>query len=299
MSAPPDRAPSPGRAAGPPRGRRKQNPEARMSLVDHIRELRNRLIKVAAALAVATIVGWLVFHPVWHFLEGPYCKLPEAHRTGLGSGCKLFVNGLFDGFFLQLKVAFVVGLLISSPVWLYQIWAFVAPGLYARERRWAYGFVGAAVPLFALGAFFSYLAMSNGLRFLLSLVPGGVDPLITVNTYLSYTMAMLLIFGIAFEVPLIVVMLNLARVLTHARFRKWRRLIIFGVFLFAAAAVPAPDPFSMLILAIPCVALVEAAEVVIWANDRRRARRPDPYAGLADDEMSPLPIEDPADAERI
>ena len=107
-------------------------------------------------------------------------------------------------------------MILSSPVWLYQFWAFIAPGLYARERRWAYFFVGAAVPLFALGAVFAYFAMTRGLEFLLGLVPGNVTPLITITTYLSYAMAMLLIFGLAFELPLVLVMLNLAGLLTHA-----------------------------------------------------------------------------------
>ena len=123
---------------------------------------------------------------------------------------------------------FVVGLIVSSPIWLYQLWAFIAPGLYSRERRWTYLFVGTSVPLFAAGAAFAYFAMTNGLRFLLHLVPNGATALITVNTYLGYAMAMLLIFGLAFELPLILVILNLAGVLTHQRMRKWRRVMIFA-----------------------------------------------------------------------
>jgi sec-independent protein translocase protein TatC len=267
---------------------RRQNPEARMSLLEHIRELRNRLLKALLALAVGMAVGWFFFNPVWEFLKRPYCKVPQENRLLAAHGCTLVVNGLFDGFFIHLKIMFLVGLVVSSPVWLYQLWAFIAPGLYARERRWTYAFVGTAVPLFLAGAGFAYLAMSNGLRFLLHLVPNGAIALITVDTYFGYMTAMLLIFGLAFEVPLIMVLLNMAGVLTHARMRKWRRLMIFAVFAFAAVAVPSPDPFSMLLLALPCVILVELAEVFVWANDRRRARRPSMYAGLADDEISPL-----------
>ena len=119
-------------------------------------------------------------------------------------------------------------------------------------------------------------------------MPGGAVALITVDTYLGYAMAMLLIFGLAFEVPLVIVLLNAAGVLTHARIKKWRRLMIFGVFAFAAVATPSPDPFSMLLLAVPCVVLVELAEVFAWLNDRRRARRPSMYEGLADDELAPI-----------
>ena len=280
----------------PRRSTRRVNPEARMSLVEHIRELRNRLLKALLGLAAGMGVGWIFYNPVWKFLERPYCKIPQHNRLLGMHGCTLVVNGLFDGFFIHLKIMFVVGLIVSSPVWLYQLWAFIAPGLYARERRWAYAFVGAAVPLFAAGAAFAYLAMSNGLRFLLHMVPSGATALITVDTYFGYMTAMLLIFGIAFEVPLIMVMLNMAGVLTHARMRKWRRLMIFAVFAFAAVAVPSPDPFSMLLLAVPCVVLVELAELFVWANDRRRARRPSIYAGLSDDEISPLDFDDRIDA---
>ena len=261
-----------------------------MPLMEHIRELRNRIVKVALALAAGMIVGWFVYKYVWHFVQAPYCKINFANEplVGHGQSCTLYVNGIFDAFFLRLKLSFVVGVIASSPVWLYQFWAFIAPGLYSRERRWAYFFVGAAVPLFAFGGLLAYFAMTKGLRFLLGLVPHGVVPLITINTYLSYAMAMLFIFGLAFELPLVVILLNLAGILTHERFRKSRRLIIFGVFAFAAIATPSPDPITMLLLAVPCVLLVELAEIFVWANDRRKARIASPYAGLDPDEISPL-----------
>jgi sec-independent protein translocase protein TatC len=293
MSTPPDpSAPARARAIRIPRSRRQVNPEGRMSLIEHIRELRNRLLKALLGIALGMIVGWIFLNPVWHFIEKPYCKIPQQNRLLNTHGCTLVVNGLFDGFFIHLKIIFVVGLIVSSPVWFYQLWAFIAPGLYTRERRWTFAFVGAAVPLFVLGGGFAYLAMTRGLHFLLGLVPHGAVALITVDTYLGYAMAMLLIFGLAFELPLVMVMLNAAGVLTHARIRKWRRLMIFGVFAFAAVATPSPDPFSMLLLAVPCVILVELAEVFAWANDRRRARRPSMYAGLDDDEISPIEFDD-------
>ena len=156
---------------------------------------------------------------------------------------------------------------------MYQLWAFIAPGLHAKERRWAYFFAGSAIPLFALGGTFAYFAMTKGLRFLLHMVPLDVQPLITINTYLGYAMAMLLIFGLAFELPLVMVLLNLAGVLTHQRFAKWRRMIIFGVFAFAAIATPSPDPISMLLLAVPCVVLVRAPRSSPGQTTGRRARR--------------------------
>jgi sec-independent protein translocase protein TatC len=264
---------------------RKHDPEGRMPLMDHIRELRNRVVKAAVAIILGMVVGFIFFHPIWNFVSHPFYKAQTR--------AQLVVTGVFDPFMLRVKIAFFVGLIISSPVWLYQIWAFIAPGLYRREKRWAYLFVAAAAPLFAVGAGLAYEVMSRGLHYLLGMTPAGVVNLPSVNTYLSYFQAMILGFGLAFELPLALVLLNLAHVLTHERFHKWRRLMLFGAFLFAGIANPSPDPISMLLLAIPCVVLVEVAEVIIWANDRRRARIPDPYADLADDEVSPLEMSEP------
>jgi len=291
MSATPDPVtPLPGHSS---HGGRRDNPEARMPLMEHIREFRNRLIKAVLGLILGMIIGWVFFKPAWNFITEPFCRIDIQGRTGCdANGHPLIVTGVFDPFFVRLKVAFVVGLIVSSPIWLYQLWAFIAPGLYRREKRWTYAFVGTAVPLFALGGFFAYLAMSRGLRFLLGLTPDGVKPFITIDTYFGYATAMLLIFGIAFELPLVIVILNLAGVLSHAFVRKWRRVMIFLVFVFAGAATPSPDPFSMLLLAVPCVILVELAEVVVWLNDRRRARQAPEYEDLAEDEVPPLDVDD-------
>jgi sec-independent protein translocase protein TatC len=298
MGTPPDTdAPARGRGARLPRPGKARDPEGRMPLMEHIRELRNRLIKAVLAVIAGMVVGWLLYKPAFNFITGPYCRITIQGTTGChgADAHPLVVTGVFDPFFVKLKVAFVVGLIVSSPIWFYQLWAFIAPGLYRREKRWSFAFVGAAVPLFALGGFFAYLAMSRGLRFLLGLTPEGVKPLITIDTYFGYTMAMLLIFGIAFELPLILVMLNMAGVVTHAFIRKYRRVMIFLVFVFAGAATPSPDPFSMLLLAVPCVVLVELAELFVWMNDRRRARREE--ALLAAEGLSPLDDADSVDAD--
>ena len=274
---------------------RQQNPEGRMPLMDHIRELRNRVVKMALALIAGMIVGFIFFNPVWHVIERPLCSAVIRGHTGcdtLGVN-QLVLNGPLDAFYLRVKVAFIVGVILSSPVWLYQIWAFVAPGLYAREKRWSYIFLGTAIPLFLIGITLCYLSLGRSMHFLLGLTPTNVQNLIQVDLYMSFVMAMMLAFGLAFEVPLLLVMLNLAGILTHERFRKWRRVILFGVFLIAGMANPSPDPITMLILGGGCAVLVEAAEFIVWSNDRRRARlHPDPYAGLADDELSPIDLDD-------
>jgi sec-independent protein translocase protein TatC len=277
------------------RTQRQRNPEGRMPLMDHIRELRNRVVKMALALVAGMIVGFIFFDRAWHFIERPLCNtVIRGHKGCSTAGInQLILNGPLDGFYLRIKVAFIVGVILSSPVWLYQIWAFVAPGLYAREKRWSYIFLGSAIPLFLTGITLCYLSLGRSMHYLLGLTPSGVGNYIQVDSYLSFVMAMMLAFGIAFLVPLLIIMLNLAGIMTHERFRKWRRVLIFAVFLIAGMANPSPDPITMLVLGGGCALLVEMAELIVWHNDRRRARlHPDPYAGLADDELSPLELPD-------
>jgi sec-independent protein translocase protein TatC len=275
---------------------RQQNPEGRMPLLDHLRELRHRVVKMALALAAGMTAGFVFFNHAWHVIERPLCSAAirgqvGCHRLGVN---QLVLNGPLDSFYLRVKVALIVGVILSSPVWLYQVWAFVAPGLYAREKRWSCLFLGAALPLFGVGITLCYVSLGRSMHYLLGLTPGGVQNLIQVDQYMSFVMAMMLAFGLAFEVPLLIVVLNLAGVLTHERFRKWRRVLIFTVFLIAGIANPSPDPVTMLILGGACAVLVEAAEFIVWSHDRRRARlHPDPYTGLADDELSPLPSSGP------
>lgn len=275
------------------RASRKAGPDGGMPIMGHLRELRNRIVKAALAIGLGTAAGLVFFGPIWAVVTHPFCSAVISGHSGCKAmGDQLVVTGVFDPFMVRVQVAFFAGLILTSPVWLYQVWAFIAPGLYAREKRWTYLFVGASVPLFAGGAVLAYLVMSRGLHYLLNLTPHGVSVLPAISTYLSYFQGMILGFGVTFELPLALIVLNLARVLTHARFRKWRKMMIFGAFLFAGIANPSPDPLSMLLLAAPCVLLVEIAEIIVWANDRRRARTPGPYAGLADDELSPLGTDD-------
>jgi sec-independent protein translocase protein TatC len=279
------------------RAQRQKDPEGRMPLFDHLRELRNRVVKMALGLVAGMAVGFIFFTPVWHVIERPLCRAYVRGHTGCNLlGTNMLVNqSPLDPFYLRVKVAMIVGIVLSSPVWLYQVWAFIAPGLYAREKRWGRIFLGTAVPLFLSGVALAYFSLDRSLHYLLGLTPGGVANLIQVNTYMSFVMTVMLAVGVAFELPLLIIMLNLAGILTHERFRKWRRMLIFGTFLIAGIANPSPDPVTMLILGGACAALVELAELIVWSNDRRRARRhPDPYAGLADDELSPLDLGDGA-----
>jgi sec-independent protein translocase protein TatC len=277
------------------RSKQRANPEGRMPLFDHLRELRNRVVKISLAVIAGGVVGWVFYNRIWSFMQRPYCQAVGYCKLNT-FGHSLIYSGVMDGFYLHIKIAVLAGVILTSPVWLYQVWAFVAPGLYAREKRWTFAFIGTAVPLFALGCFFAYLAMSRGLKFFLSMSGGGLTALFTADSYLGYWIAMIVGFGLCFEVPLFLVMLNLVRIVTHERFRKWRRLIIFLIFVFAGIASPSPDPITMLVLGGVVVVLVEVAEVLIYLNDKRWARtHPDLYAGLSDNELAPVEAPEPVD----
>src|ERR1700761_5179588 len=280
--------------------KKQQNPDGRMPLMDHLRELRNRLVFAVLAIIGGMIVALCFSNQTWSIITRPYCGSVIRGITGcqpehignqviVNDGHQLIVNGVFEGFFLRVKVAFFLSLIGTCPVWLYQFWAFIAPGLYQREKKWAYIFVGSAAPLFIGGAALAYLVMEPGLHYLLNLTPNGVTPLITVDSYFGYFTGMLLGFGLVFEVPLLIVMLNVVGILTHERFRKWRRMIIFGIFLIAGLVNPSPDPWTMLLLGGLAVALTELAELFVYFNDKRRARNSaNSDENLADDELAPL-----------
>jgi sec-independent protein translocase protein TatC len=277
------------------RSKQQANPEGRMPLMDHLRELRNRVVKAALAIIVGMIIALIFSSPTINWIMRPFCEASVHGLTGCKTpGDQLTTTGIFDPLSLRIKLAFYIALIGTCPIWLYQLWAFIAPGLYSREKKWAFLFTGTAVPLFVGGAVLAYLVMSRGLHYLLGLTPGGVLNLPSFDTYLSYFTGMIIGFGIVFELPLVIVMLNMAGILTHERFRKWRRLLIFGVFLLSGIVNPSPDPTTMLLLGGVAVALVEIAEVFVYFNDKRRARR-NPYTDLADDELSPVEEPEPID----
>jgi sec-independent protein translocase protein TatC len=276
--------------------KRESNPDGRMPLIDHLRELRNRVVKIAVVVLVGAGVAWAFYNRIWSFVQRPYCQAVGYCKVNV-PGHSLILNGVMDGFYLHIKVSIIAAIVVTSPIWLYQLWAFVAPGLYSKEKRWTYLFMGTAVPLFALGCFFAFIAMSRGLKFFIGM-SGGLTNLFTADTYIGYWIAIIIGFGLCFEVPLFLVILNLARVITHERFKKWRRLIIFLVFVFAGIASPSPDPLTMLLLGGVVALLVEVAEIIIFFNDRRYARlHPDLNANLADDELSPVGTPEPVDVD--
>jgi sec-independent protein translocase protein TatC len=287
--------------------RRRRSVEGTMSLRDHIAELRSRLIKALFFVMLGAVVGWILYPQILDILKDPYCALPENRRfnPSNGEGCQLAFFGPMDGFVLRLKVGAICGIILASPFWLYQLWSFVTPGLRKHEKRWSMVFVFAATLLFLAGAVLSYFTISKALSLLINLAGEGTVAVIAVPQYVGFVTSMLLVFGAAFELPLLVTMLNLVGVLPAAKLLRWQRLSVFLIFVFAAVATPSQDPFSMLMLAIPMSLLFEFSVLLAWLHDRRKARREaaESFVGFDDDEMSPLdttiqPVDDPADPPR-
>ncbi len=265
--------------------------DSRMTLVEHLKELRRRMLIAFIAVGVASlIIGIWGYHDVFDVLRRPYCNVPADRRTG-GAGCNLIFTHPTDAFFIRLKVSLIAGTIIASPVWLYQLWAFITPGLHRNERRWGTAFVFSSVLLFAAGCVLSYVVLGPALDVLLGFAGNGVVALLEVDKYISFVISMLVIFGVSFEFPLVLILLNLAGVLSADRLRAWRRAAIFLIFVFAGFATPTQDPFSMLALAAPLCLLYEVAVAVARWNDKRRAREAveEGFGDLSDDEASPLP----------
>jgi sec-independent protein translocase protein TatC len=245
-----------------------------MPVMDHLRELRRRLITILLIVAAGAVLGWILYPHTLDFLRHPYCSVPEKYRySSKGSSCVLIYHGVLDGFTTRLKVSVISGAVFTGPLWLYQIWAFITPGLRRNERKYTVIFVITSTLLFAGGMSLAYLVLSKGLRFVLEAAGGGTQALLTVSDYISFVTLMLVIFGAAFELPLLVVMANFAGVLSARILKKSQRIAVFLIFLFAAVATPSTDPFTMCAMALPMVILFELAVVIAIVHDRRKARR--------------------------
>jgi sec-independent protein translocase protein TatC len=279
-----------------------------MTLLEHLQELRSRLFKASVAVLVGMIAGWLVSGRVLNFIKAPYCDLMMTHgRAPIGQPgqCNLIQLGLTDVFTLKMQLALWVGLILAAPVWLYQLWAFVAPGLHKNERRWAYWFAGIAAPLFALGATLAYLVVAKGMKFLLQFTPKDVITALEISGYVKFITNFMLVFGLAFEFPLVVVLFNIAGIASFRRLLGWWRVAVFVFFLFSAIFVPTADPIGMSIMGGMLSALYFGAVLFAYVNDKRRERRHRmEYGDLADDELSPLdydlePVEAGSPVDRI
>ncbi|WP_234410912.1 twin-arginine translocase subunit TatC [Nocardioides terrigena] len=259
-------------------------PDGRMALSDHLRELRARVLRVALVTIVALGVALYFFDFLYELVYGPYQDAAEQLAEGTTFAT---TSGAAGGLMLYLKLSGFAALVVTAPYWLYQIWAFILPGLHAHERKWSRIFVMVAGPLFLAGVLLGYLTLPKGLEVLIGLNPEGVTNLVDFNEYLQFFTRTLLVFGIAFEIPVFVVMLNLAGVVSGKSLGAHRPWIIVGIFIFAAVATPSADPFTMTFMAVPMVILFLISEVIARAHDRRKAAR-SANAGLSPDELSPI-----------
>lgn len=261
-----------------------------MSLIEHLRELRSRLFKASVAIVIGTVAAWGFYPQIFDILSQPVNEIVEKAQAN-GRDVRLVLGGVADAFILQIKVSVVTSLLVTCPIWIYQLWRFITPGLYRKEKLRAYLFAAVATPLFVGGAVLAYLLLPLGLSILFGFTPLGVGNYVPVDRYLSFFLRMVLVFGISFLTPLFIVMLNIFDMLEAKAITSRWRVVVLVVFAFSAVATPTGDPVNMTLLAAPVLLLISIATFIAWLNDKRRARKRqnDPALGLSDDEASPEP----------
>jgi sec-independent protein translocase protein TatC len=256
-----------------------------MPLLAHLKELRRRVVISAFSILALSSVGWIWYKRIVQILASPICDL-RAVRGSTHCGI-LYINGVLGPLNLQIKVALISGVILAAPIWLYQLWAFTAPGLHKRERKWTILFVFIATPFFAAGATMAIKILPVAVRLLISFTPNTLTNLIRFDDYLDFVTRLILLFGLSFEMPVILVALNLAGVLAGRTILGWWRIAVFLIFLFTAAFTPTGDPLTMSLLALPLCVLFFAAVGIALLVDRRRATRA-AVGAVNDDEASPI-----------
>jgi sec-independent protein translocase protein TatC len=247
--------------------RRRRSVEERagtMTLIEHLTELRYRLVVSIYAVAGGGVVGWFLYMPFFRVATHPYCtwvqqQPPERQPP---TGCNLVVTTPLDSMLIKLKVVLFIGLAIALPVVLFQLWAFVVPGLTAKEKKYSIPFIGSAVVLFALGVAFAIVTLPKALNFLLGFAGEGVTPLISFSSYFTFVVLVALAFGVSFLFPVILVFLELVGVLSSRKLASARRWSILGISIFCAIITPSSDPYTMLAMTIPMCLFYEAAIII-------------------------------------
>ncbi|WBL18257.1 twin-arginine translocase subunit TatC [Citricoccus sp. NR2] len=252
----------------PERTRKPKNPEGQMSLRAHLKELRNRLIKAGLAIAVATIGGFFLYKPAFSALTEPVTSLSVD-----GTQTEVVFSSVAQPFDIMLQVALFIGLVVSSPVWLYQLWAFIVPGLQKNEKRYALAFIAVSVPLFVGGVFLGWIALPQALQFFVSLTPSGASNFIQVDVYVPFVLRLLLAFGVALLLPVLLVGLNMLGVLSGKTILKHWRISVFVIAVIAAMGAPGGDIMTMFYLGGPMAILFAIALGLCLVMDRRRAKK--------------------------
>lgn len=241
-----------------------------MPLLQHLAEFRERVFKSAVIIGIGFVVNWFFYNPIVQKLAEPVCDLNLAQRVGSEQCGALYINGVLGPINLQIKVSLIAGLIVTAPLWIYQLWAFVSPGLHKHERRRAFAFLAAATPFFAMGITLGYLVLPVAIRVLFGFTPSQLQNLINFGDYLDFVLRVILLFGLAFELPVFLVTLNLLGTVTGKTILKHWRGWVFGITFFIAAFTPSADPLTMLLLAIPLIIFYFAAGGIALLNDRRR-----------------------------
>jgi sec-independent protein translocase protein TatC len=249
------------------RTRRGASPDGRMSLGQHLVELRKRLFLAAAGVLAGTIAGWFLYDFVWPMLQDPIRHIGKSHDAIIN-----FTNitGAFD---IRMQIAFTIGIVVSSPLWLYQIFAFVVPALNRREKRYVFAFIFSAIPLFLIGCGVGWIVFPHMIELMASFVPQGSASFYDAKYYLDFVLKLVLVVGVAFELPVFLVLLNFIGVLKAKAIIKGWRWAILTIVVFTAIATPAADITSMLLLAVPMVVLYFAAIGISFLHDRQVAKR--------------------------
>jgi sec-independent protein translocase protein TatC len=242
----------------------------KMPLLDHLREFRSRLIKSSFAVVLGATIGWVLYQPIIRLLTLPFCDLGSSTSPTTSQCGDLYVNGILGPFNLHVKIALLSGIIFASPIWIYQLWAFITPALHKNERRITLAFAAVASPLFASGSYLAYLILPHAVDVLLGFTPNNLGNLVRFDEYLDFVLRLILIFGIAFILPLFLVALNLLGVLSGLAILKPWRVAVFLCFLFTAIFTPTPDPITMTLLAIPLCLLYFASGLFALLIDRRR-----------------------------
>jgi len=234
-----------------------------MTVVEHLEELRRRLLIAFIAVGLGSIVGWIIYPYFMDFIRQPFCDYVGAHpEVRPPAGCDLVITGLIDPFIVKMKIVVYLGLAVALPVVLWQVWAFVNPGLTEGERKYAIPFVASATLLFFLGAAFAYWTLPKALNFLLGFAGAGIAPILTADRYVSFIVLVTLAFGLSFLFPVLLVFLELVGVLSSRRLRSWRRYAILFIAVFSAIITPSSDPYTMLAMMIPMYVFYEAAIII-------------------------------------